>query len=305
VVADDQMLGIALSLRAASLLCTDQVVERLALAEELVGLGARTRDPRSLLDGHLLRGAARLELGDRAGFVADAAALAALGERLHWWIATRLATAFEVVVAVAEGRLGEAEQLVESSLAGSTNPNDFAGYASQLFLVRREQGRGAELVPAVEAVLAETPGLVAMRAALAVALLEAGQHDRARDVLGALVGDDLGAVPRDQTWMASLALLAEVATVLGDEHAARLVRRELELHRGHLAVAVDGFVCFGAVDRYVGMLAAVAGDWTAASAALTDALALEEAVGAPAWAARTREWAARVAARDLSVANDD
>jgi hypothetical protein len=303
-LGDEQLLGIALSLRAASLLCTEEVAARLALADELVALGERTRDPRSLLDGHLLRGAARLELGDRDGYDEDAQALAALGERLHWWIATRLAKAFGIVLAAADGRLVDAEEMVETALIGSTNPNDFAGYATQLFTVRREQGRLAELVPAVEAVVVENPGLVAMRAALGVAAIESGDRERARAILADFVGGDLASAPRDQTWMALLAMLAELAVALGDVDAAPILRAALAPHRGHLAVAVDGFVCFGAVDRYLGLLAAVAGDWQEADRDLQAARELESRIGATAWLARTDAWAARVAGRDLSLGTD-
>jgi hypothetical protein len=59
-------------------------------------------------------------------------------------------------------------------------------------------------------------------------------------------------------------------------------------YAGRLAVVASGTSCEGAVDRYLGLLAAIRGDHATAIARFTAALALEDGAGAPALAMRTR-----------------
>jgi hypothetical protein len=61
-------------------------------------------------------------------------------------------------------------------------------------------------------------------------------------------------------------------------------------------VVASGAYCPGAVDRYLGMTAMVAGRLGEAEGHLRRALALEESIGAVPLAARTRYWYARLLA---------
>jgi hypothetical protein len=64
-------------------------------------------------------------------------------------------------------------------------------------------------------------------------------------------------------------------------------------HAGRLVVGGVGIVCFGAVDRYLGMLTACSGDVATASRWFESAAALEQRIGAEAALARTQYWWAR------------
>ena len=74
---------------------------------------------------------------------------------------------------------------------------------------------------------------------------------------------------------------------MGDEELAALVRPELEPYAGTVVVVGYGVACYGAADRYLGMLAATLGDWAVAEARFEAALDLNRRMGAPTWLAHT------------------
>ena len=67
---------------------------------------------------------------------------------------------------------------------------------------------------------------------------------------------------------------------MGDEELAALVRPELEPYAGTVVVVGHGVACYGAADRYLGMLAATLGDWEVAEARFDAALDLNRRMGA-------------------------
>jgi len=85
-----------------------------------------------------------------------------------------------------------------------------------------------------------------------------------------------------------LALAAVCVALLGDRSRAPALRALLAPRRGQLVVVASGTSCEGAVDRYLGSLAAIEEDLDGAEAHFAAALALEEAAGGPALAVRTR-----------------
>jgi len=190
--------------------------------------------------------------------------------------------------------LGDAEAHNDDLAEFANEPNFANAWGAQLFALRREQGRVAELVPMIEGLVASAPGLVAMRALLAVAVLDCGHANQARTILLELAPDGFAAIPHDATWSSSLAYLTELTTALGETTAAAALRAQLLPFSGQLLVVAWVVSCLGAADRYIGMLDAVLGDRDAAAARFDAALALEERAGATALAARTREWRRRL-----------
>ena len=164
-------------------------------------------------------------------------------------------------IALCDGRLAEAERLAARSHEWSrllTGRDASAFYGIQMFSVRREQGRLAELAPVVRILAGEggrsgpwCPGLVAL-------LTELGMEAEARRELGRLVAEGLDA-HRESLWFTSLACFTDAAAALGDEAAAaRLSRVRAPRRRQHDDRTPR--LCYGATDRYLGMLAATLGD---------------------------------------------
>ena len=158
-------------------------------------------------------------------------------------------------------------------------------YGIQMFSVRREQGRLAELAPAVRLLGADAregswrPGLV-------VLLAELGMEDEARRELQRVLDGGLGAL-RPSLWLASLVYLAEASALLRDTAAAEAVHAELGAYAGGNVMVGHLVACYGAADRYLGEAASVLGDWDAAEAYFDSALALNTRLGARTWLAHT------------------
>ncbi|HZN13504.1 MAG TPA: AAA family ATPase [Acidimicrobiales bacterium] len=293
---DHESLAWSLYLTATTLVSDATAIDqRLRLAEELVVLSEDRDDHRGRLDGHVVRATTRLEQGDLPGFIADTAALELLAERLHWWAADWWADNFRVTEATLLGQFEEAEVRAEAQFKkGAQDVNAFNAYSAQIFTVRREMGRLDDIEPVMAEAVAANPSLIAFRCALALTWTDLGRDDDAATELDALAQDDFALLPRDVGYTSCLALLSETAAALGaPDHAARLGEL-LAPHAGRIVVGGMGIVCLGAVDRYLGMLAASCERGAEAAAHYAAAAELETALGTPPSLARTQYWWGRL-----------
>jgi transcriptional regulator with XRE-family HTH domain len=286
--ADDGALTMALATRCIVLWGADAAEERLELATEMLDRARARGDPDAALDGLELRGVPLLELGHATAFDETTEELLRLGAE-QGKRAVAQGTQWRVLRALMAGRFEEAEQeaAVVLELSGDA-PNFGMGYAAQLYVSRRAQGRADELLPGLVAYVEGHPDVPAWRALLAAAHAEAGRLDEARTELDRLAAHGFADVPRTWTRPVTFALAAECAVLAGDRERAAQLHPLLALRRGQLLVVASGTSCEGAVDRYLGALEATLGDHRAAEASFTAALALEEAAGGTALVPRTR-----------------
>jgi DNA-binding CsgD family transcriptional regulator len=207
------------------------------------------------------------------------------------------------MLALLEGHLAEAEDRARQALAfGARMPTlDAAGiYGMQMFSIRREQGRLKELAPLLAHFVRSTPEGGAWRPGLALIYTELGMTDEARAEFEALAADGFAAVPRDGLWPGCLGYLAEACAFLGDADRAALLYAFLLPYAGRNLVAGPNIACAGAVERHLGMLAAVMQRWPEAVRHFEAALDSNARQGARPWLAHTRyEYAAMLLARGL------
>jgi DNA-binding CsgD family transcriptional regulator len=159
-------------------------------------------------------------------------------------------------------------------------------YGIQMFSVRREQGRLEELAPVVGLLAAEPDRTGPWRPGLVALLAELGMEAEAKRELGRVVDEGLDRY-RESLWLASLTYLADACAALGDEVAAELLYPELEPLAGTIVRIGHLVSCYGAADRYLGMLASVLGEAERARAHFEGALELNRRMGAPTWLAHT------------------
>jgi hypothetical protein len=168
--------------------------------------------------------------------------------------------------ALMEGRAEDAQRLIDEgvqlawSLQDSTVPI-LAG--AQLFSLRRAQGRLGELEGAVRQFADSLPAMPAWRCALAVLYLDDGRAGEARRELEHLAAEGFADVPRDNVWMLTMALLAELCEGLGDGERAAQVQALLEPFERRNVVSPEG-IFGGPVTRYLALCAAARADWDAA-----------------------------------------
>jgi DNA-binding CsgD family transcriptional regulator len=189
-------------------------------------------------------------------------------------------------LALLEGRLDDAEAAAERAREWGTmltGPDPSGAYGIQMFGIRREQGRLAELAPAAR-VLGGDGG--AWRPALAALLAELGMRDEVERELARIRRDGLEPL-RQSLWLASLTYLADACAAVGDRAVAALVYPELAPLAGTCVTIGYSVACYGAADRYLGMLAAVLGDRARAETHLLAALELNRRMGARTWLAHT------------------
>ena len=189
-------------------------------------------------------------------------------------------------IALCEGRLDDAEAMAERSHEWSRllTGRDASGvYGIQMFGVRREQGRLAELAPLVR-MLATREG--AWRPGLASLLTELGMEPEARRELERVASEGLDEF-RVSLWVASLTYLTDAAAAVGDEAMAALLYPELAPHEGTNTLIGHMVACYGAADRHLGMLAATLGDWERAESHFERAMELNRKLGARTWLAHT------------------
>ncbi|MGI8806489.1 MAG: BTAD domain-containing putative transcriptional regulator [Acidimicrobiales bacterium] len=297
-LGDDQVLQMALFVRAVTLVGSEQVDQRLALVDELVTMAEGEKDPRMEARGLRVRALTRLELGDLSGFDIDRERLHALAIDLRNWMYLADTIRWSGLRALLAGRFDDLDGIIAEMLArGGQDTNTLNGAACQTFFLRRDQGRLADALPLVEEGVRRAPGLVAFRALAMLAAADQGDEAGARRVLESLAVDDFADLPRDFTWPALLSSLAEVTSVLGDRERAAFVLRLFRPHAGRLVVVGWGDVCPGAVDRYLGMLYSTLERWADAEGHYEAALRLETAIDSPPLIARTQVSYARMLLR--------
>jgi ATP/maltotriose-dependent transcriptional regulator MalT len=166
-------------------------------------------------------------------------------------------------------------------------------HLAQLFWARREAGRLAELEPAV-AGMAARYRVAGWLVALAWLHADLGRPAEARRALDEAAAAGLADPPAVGYWLNHAALLADICAMLGDADRAARLYPLLAPYAGRLVLSITAGVCRGAVDRYLGRLAAMLGRRDEAARHFEAALAVNAAAGARPWLAHTQHDYARV-----------
>jgi DNA-binding CsgD family transcriptional regulator/tetratricopeptide (TPR) repeat protein len=220
---------------------------------------------------------------------AEVGALREMAERTAQPFMHHMAEHYGSAIALGDGDLAVAEEMaVRSSEWGRllTGRDASGTYGIQMFGLRREQGRLAELAPAVR-ILASNPDREGpWRPGLVAVLAELGMEREARLELSRLAGSGLDEF-RASLWLATLAYLTDACAALGDEGMAALLYPELEAFAGTNVMVGHLVACYGSADRYLGMLAATLGEAERAEGHFELALAQNRKMGAATWSAHT------------------
>src|SRR5262249_51803405 len=113
-----------------------------------------------------------------------------------------------------------------------------------------------------------------------------GDVDEARVVLAPLIGERLAGIPRDESWLITLANIGRAAVLLGNLDAVRLAYQTLEPYAARHVVAGGAVAYGGPVTFFLGNLAAALGDLDCAQEHLSTAIAAAADARSPPWQAR-------------------
>jgi DNA-binding SARP family transcriptional activator/HPt (histidine-containing phosphotransfer) domain-containing protein len=274
----------------------DHVEERLAGAGELIALGQQLPDVEATLRGHHQRFDALMELGDIAGADVELERADRLASQVPAPLHRAYVTFCRAGRALFGGQLDDAEKLIgdayeQRRAGGAGETAAIAIYATQLHLLRLEQGRLAELELPMMALVESQPSIVGWQIGLLHLYAETSRPEHAREGFARLAGDEFRSVRRDPVWLGLMTMLADVAARLGHGPGAAVLARHLAPYTGRNAWI--GSVGYGPVDRALGVLAAATGDPPTARRHLAVAAAQCRRWGAPTWLARVQHAAER------------
>ena len=288
VLENHRLLIDAIHTRLFATVLPDNVDEQLALGLHGLAVAEREHDEFSqlrLLLKVMLRLFVRADPARLAGYHARHGELA---QRFRQPLYLLSQAGNELTLALAEGRFTDAEAATEQYRTWSEiSHHDDGAYGMQMFSIRREQGRLAEVRPVLELTSrlrgdssVWAPGLVAMYS-------ESGMTTEAVALLDRLAADELATLPQDSVLPGVLSYLADAAFACDHQPIARLVLPMLEPYAG-LLVYVPGIACYGAADRYLGRLHATLGAHDDARAAFEAALRLDQQTGWAIWIAHSQ-----------------
>jgi DNA-binding CsgD family transcriptional regulator len=260
---------------------------RLLLGLEYVTLAQSTNSSGLLVEAYYWQALNYCE----AGRIADLEVLlehyeslstARFGLHQYW------AAAYRVTLALLRGEWTDLEHRIEQllKLGTQTRRDDADGvFGAQMFALNRDLGRLHALVPQI----AQITGIAGQRMwepGLMLLCGEVGLLAEARRIFDRLVERDCGAMARDDMYLTGLVFCAETCCTLGDVQRAESLYRLLHPYTGQAANHPTA-VCFGAADLYLAMLACTANWPDLARQHFEQALALNRAMRAWPYLART------------------
>ena len=301
-VGDTGALAYALSARRFALWGPETLDERLEVATEILDLAKSVGDRDLTLLGHRWRIVSLLELGDLPAVARQIEEYAELAEELKQPYQLWFAEVFGAMHASLEGRLEDAETLMQRALevgSRAQGENAVQFFAAQLLTLRDHQGRLLEMEPAIRAYADQFPEIIAIRAALAWIYAVEGRHEDARANFDLAAANDFADLPRDTTWLLTLTMLSHACAILGDAARAKVLYDLFAPYASRTIVAGPAIVCLGSAARYLGILAATTGRMADATRHFEVAIDMNDRMGARPYLAHTlREYGTLLAGAD-------
>jgi tetratricopeptide (TPR) repeat protein len=288
---DRRTLAAVLLHRCWALDGPDDVGDALQVAGEILGIGTELGQPELTLEGLRIRLAAQFEKGEHPATLQTALAMHELAEQVRHPEFIRLATMWDVTIASIEGRFEDAEKLsgeLNRQLQRIGHPQAQLIDMAQTFPRHWLQGRAAEYTPLFEALSAAEPANVTWRASTAWSLAEAGARDQVADLLRRATPDAAAAADKNYLWWAVVVGFADAVDLVQDRRWAEVLYALAAPYAGNnCTLGLASF--FGAVDHWLGVLAAAAGRFADAVRHLEAALERHRTMGSRPLKALTEE----------------
>jgi hypothetical protein len=289
--ADPSALADVLNYAIWAIWVPDTLQERKPLVRELIELAQRLGDLRLSFIAAAREVMIGAETADRSEVKSGLATMRRLAASTPEPTLVYLGLIHEAGWAIAEGDLQAAERLARNAFdvgRASGQPDAVQTLGAQMFPVREAQGRLGELADGSVQLAVSDDNRSAWRAAAALALVDDGRADEARELV---LGEDLPSIPADPGWSIAMLLWAQVYAVLGDGERAGGLYELLEPYSGQ--VIVSGPMVYGAIDWALGMLAGTVEHYEEADRHFVACAEIDERLGAPLFLARTRVGHAR------------
>jgi tetratricopeptide (TPR) repeat protein len=308
---DPDALLEALAARAWVLLGPDHVEERLRIADEAFAISEQRGGGARRILPIEMRIRSLLALGDLASADREIVRYCELAQRLRWPAFQFLGESYGAGRALADGRFDDAEAHCRRGFelgSASQHPATGGFLFWYRFWLERERGvpvlqHLAEQVDVGPVTDFESPSLRAWLTALgAFANAEQGDEDETRRALDRLPTQALLALPRDEHWITTMALLADATAQVRDEERAALLY-DLLLPYAEQNLAHDLMRSYlGSTHHYLARLAGALDRFDQAEAHYEAALGFNRQLGAAPLLARSQAaWGELLRERDRAT----
>jgi tetratricopeptide (TPR) repeat protein len=269
----------------------DNLDQRLADATQCLQLALEANDLELAVSARRWRFTDLLEDGDGPSAEREIDAHDALARRLRQPFLFALTAQFRALWAVMQGQLERGEELAlearqHSERAG--NPNAALVYGHQMFPVWLQR-RQSDALGILQATMRRSAPHPANAAAMALIDVELGQPESAAAVLTQLATPGLTKFRHDMLFLPGLAHLSLLCQTLDDEQRAEHLYELMAPYAGRFVVAgAPAQACWGPVDHYLGILAALSNQHDVAVDHFESALYLNRRLGSASLTAQTR-----------------
>ncbi|WP_223172088.1 hypothetical protein [Microbacterium sp. NIBRBAC000506063] len=280
---DERSLAYGLIAECVSDLSSASVERRRSIAEEVTVIARRCGLNDLAATAEFFRLSSLAELGK----ITDLDH--ALGTSDSGSSVSRYAAWFRCMRATLDGQADRAEQLAYDARAVASaehDPDADGVLVGQLAIIRWMQGRVTELEKDFLDRKQVYPAEPIWAITLAWMWLAQGRRSAARALVDSLPPVD--GLLKDRNWLASVCILAVVATELGERKIAEDARRTLLPYRTHVTTIGLGVTCWGTVARPLALTAELLGDTTAAVDHYREAIEISARIGAHAWLAEAQ-----------------
>ena len=295
-LADDATLARTLFERSIAISGPDSLEDELADCDELLQLAIRMGDDQLVMMSHRSRANCLLTQGETTALDQEIEAIRQLVARRAAPPDRALIASLDGMRALLEGRFVQAEAFARRSLdwaLRSPDPASLAKAGGQLAILFLQSGQFEKLGGVMEQLDARFPDHPMARCGRARFESAASRPERARGIFETLAARGFSTIPRDASFLTTMALLSEVCRALGDTHRGAQLYELLRPYHA-LSSSLAGLAFYGSISHHLGGLAALLSEPAAATAHFEEALATHSRMGARPWLAHTQHDFARL-----------
>jgi predicted ATPase len=262
---------------------TPSVKERLAVATEILDIAKRGGNQEMELQIRYRRIIDLMELAEMEAVDAEIEAYSKLAAELRQPRYLWLTPFLKAARALAKGKFEECERLAREALSMGERAQDATVnlfFETIMVTLRMVQGKVEDREEAIKRYMKAFPEIPSMRATLSNLYFRLGRRDDARREFDLVAAKDFADLPRDGSWVVTMANLAYVCSYVQDVRRAGILYGYLLPHSSSQLVIGSTPIGVGSILRFLGILATTLERWDDAESHFEGALEMDKRIGA-------------------------
>ena len=281
---------------------TPSVEERLEVATEILGIAMRGGNKETELQVRYRRILDLMELPEVAEMQAEIESFTKLAEELRQPRYLWLIPYFKASRALTEGRFEECAQLARQAIAIGQRAQDPTApllYETLMNVLRMVQGQVDDREEAIKRYIENFPEIPSIRATLANLYFRLGRREDALREFDQVAAEDFANLPRDASWVVTMANLAYICSYINDVRRAGILYGFLLPFAPRQLIIGGAAIGTGSILRFLGILATTLSRWDDAVEHFEGGLLMNRRIGAIPFVALTeQEYGAMLLKRD-------